>query len=153
MLPLRFQDKKEIHMLSTMHKTDTVNVHRKNRREDNVIQKLKFIDNYYQKRGGVDKNDANTGNCSCIRKSCKWYINIFFHYLEKAVFNTFIIHKNYHPQPKYTFMEFKLEIIRSILGDTGSHVEPLSEFNRLKGRHLLRLYQQRKKRKSHKRDV
>ena len=60
----------------------------------------------------------------------------FFHYLEEAVFNAFIIYKNYHPQPKYTFMEFKLEIIRSVLGDAGSHVEPSSEFDRLKGRHF-----------------
>ena len=72
-------------------------------------------------------------NYSCIRKSYKWYIKIFLHYLEEAVFNTFIIYKNYHPQPKYTFTEFKLEIIHSILRAAGSHVEPSSEFNRLKG--------------------
>ena len=33
-------------------------------------------------------------------------------------------------------MEFKLEIIRSMLGDAVSHVEPSSEFYRLKGRHF-----------------
>ena len=60
----------------------------------------------------------------------------FFHYLGETVFNAFIIYKNYHTQPKYTFMEFKLEIIRSMLGDAGFHVEPSSEFDRLKGCHF-----------------
>ena len=136
MLALRHQDKKEIYMLSTMHKADTINVPRRNRRKDNIIQKPKVIDDYIQKMGGFDKNDAFIGNHSCIRKSYKWYIKIFFHYLEEAVFNAFIIYKNYHPQPKYMFMEFKLEIICSIPGDAGSHVEPSSEFDRLKGCHF-----------------
>ena len=86
--------------------------------------------------GGVDKNDAIIGNYSCIRKSSKWYIEIFFHYLEEAVFNAFLIYKNYHPQPEYKIMEFKLKITRSMLRDAGSHVEPSSEFDRVKGRHF-----------------
>ena len=36
-------------------------------------------------------------------------------------------------------MEFKLEIIRCILGDAGSHVEPSSEFDRLKGHHFAEI--------------
>ena len=136
MLALRYQDKKEIYMLSTMHKAGTVDVLRRNRREDNIIQKPKVINDYNQKMGGVDKNDAVIGDYSCIRKSYWWYIKFFFHYLEAAVFNAFIIYKNYHLQPKYTFMEFNLEIICSMLGDAGSHVEPSSEVDRLKGRHF-----------------
>ena len=81
----------------------------------------------------------------------------FFHYLEEAVFNAFIIYKNYHPQPKFTFMEFKLEIICSMLGDAGSHVEPSLEFDRLKGHHFAEVIpatgKKKKRRKNHKRDV
>ena len=69
MLALRYQDKKEIYMLSTMHKAGTVDVLRRNRREDNIIQKPKVINDYNQKMGGVDKNDAVIGDYSCIRKS------------------------------------------------------------------------------------
>ena len=154
MLALRYQDKKEIYMLSTMHKADTINVRRRNWREDNIIQKTKVIDNYNQKMGGVDKNDAIIGNYSCIHKSYKWYIKIFFHYLEEAIFNAFIIYKNYLPQPKYTFMGCKLEIIRSMLGDAGSHVEPSSEFDPLKGWHFAEVIPAtEKKGKSQKRCV
>ena len=43
-------------MLCAMHKSDTVNVRRRNRRKDNIIQKPKVIE------GGADKNDAVIGN-------------------------------------------------------------------------------------------
>ena len=61
---------------------------------------------------------------------------LFFHYLEETIFNAFISYENYFPQPKYALMEFKLEIIPSVLGDAGSHVEPSSEFDCLKDRHF-----------------
>ena len=56
-------------------------------------------------------------------KAASGISRFFFRYLEEGVFNAFIIYKNYHTQPKYTFMEFKLEIIASMLGDAGSHVK------------------------------
>ena len=49
-------------MLCAMHKSDTVNVRRRNRREDNIIQKPKVTDDYNQKIGGADENDAVIGN-------------------------------------------------------------------------------------------
>ena len=49
MSALRYQDKKEMYMLSTIYKADTVNVRRRNRREDNIIQKPKAINDYNQK--------------------------------------------------------------------------------------------------------
>ena len=42
--------------------------------------------------GGVDKNDAMTGNYSPIRKTHKWYI--FFHFLEETLFNAFVVYIN-----------------------------------------------------------
>ena len=78
---------------------------------------------------------------------------LFFHYLEEAIFNAFIIYKNYHPQPKYTFMEFKLEIIRSVLGDAGSHVKPSSKFDLLKDCHFAEVIPATEKRKNHKKVV
>ena len=76
MLAVRYQDKKEIYMLSTMHKADSVNVNRRNRRNDQ-IQKPTVIHDYNQKMGGIDKNGAMIGNYSCICKSYKWYTKIF----------------------------------------------------------------------------
>ena len=60
----------------------------------------------------------------------------FFSLSSRSCFNAFIIYKNYHLQPKYAFMELKLEIIHNMLGDAGSHLEPSSEFDRLKSHHF-----------------
>ena len=58
MFALCYKDTKEMYMLSTMRKADTVNVCRRNQWEDSIIQKPKVTDNYNKKMGGVDKNDA-----------------------------------------------------------------------------------------------
>ena len=50
-------------------------------------------------------------------------------------------------------MEFKLEIIHIMLGDAGSHVEPSSEFDRLKGRHFAVIPATKKTEKPQKRCV
>ena len=68
MLVLRYQDKKEIFLLSTVHKADIVNVRK---RSHSDVQKLKAIHDYNQKMVGVEKNDAMIGNYSCIRKIYK----------------------------------------------------------------------------------
>ena len=89
MLVVRYQDKKEIFLLSTMHKADIVNVRK---RSHGDVQKPKVIQDYNQKMGEVDKNDAMIGNYSSIRKTYKWYIKIFFHFLEEALFNAFVVY-------------------------------------------------------------
>ena len=40
-----------------------------------------------------------------------------------------------------------------MLGDAGSHVEPPSDFDRLKGRHFAEVIPATEKRQNHKRDV
>ena len=47
----------------------------------------------------------------------------------------------------------KLEITHSMLGDAGSHVEPSSEFGRLRGRHFAEVIPATEKRKKHASDV
>ena len=69
MLVACYQDKKEIFQLSAMHKADIVNVRKRSKGD---VQKPKVIHDYNQKMGEVDKNDAMTGNYSCIRKTYKW---------------------------------------------------------------------------------
>ena len=110
-------------MLPAMHKADTANVRRRNRREDTIIQNPKVIDHYNHKMGGADKNDGIIGNYSCKPKSCKWYIKIFFRYLKEGVFNAFIRGGGGGGGGGGALMEFKLEIIASMLGDAGSHVK------------------------------
>ena len=133
MLVVRYQDKKEIFLLLAMHKSDIVNVRK---RSHGYICKPKVIHNYNQKMGGVDTNNAMTGNYSCIRKTYKWYIKIFYHFLEEALYNAFVVYSKEGEKKITKFMLFKLEVIQERLED--AHQIPAdSEFDRLKGCHFL----------------
>ena len=116
-----------------MHKADIVNVRK---RSHGDVQKFKVIHDYNQKMGGVHKNDALIGNYSCIRKTYKWYINLFSHFLEEALYNDFIVYSKEGEKKITKFMLFILEVIREMPEDT--HQIPAdSEFDRLKWRHFL----------------
>ena len=70
MLAVRFNDKKEIYFLSTLHKSNVIDT-RKRDRHGNVIRKLKLVDDYNKFMGGVDRNDEMIGTYSAVRKSMK----------------------------------------------------------------------------------
>ena len=57
MLVVRYQDTKQIFLLSTMCKADIVNVRK---RSHGDVQKPKVIHDYNQKMEGVDINDVMT---------------------------------------------------------------------------------------------
>ena len=90
-LAIRYHNKKEVYFLSTIHTAKTTTIQKRNGL--GPVQKPILIDDYNHHMGGVDKNDALVGNYSCVRKSYKWTTKIFMHYLEEAVFNSFMIHK------------------------------------------------------------
>ena len=115
MLVVRYQDKKEIYLLLTMHKADIVNVRK---RSHGDVQKLIVIHDYNKKVGVVGKNDAMIGNYSCVRKTYKCYIIFFFHFLEEALYNAFVVYSEEGEKKITKFMLFKLEVIRQMLEDT-----------------------------------
>ena len=82
--------------------------------------------------GGVDKNDT-IGNYSCIRTTKKWYTKIFFHLLEEAVYNAFVLSAGREEKEIHAI---KLEIVCEML--EGASVTPNSraEFDRFKGGHF-----------------
>ena len=116
-----------------MHKADIVNVRKLSYGD---VKKLKVIHDHNQKMGGVDENDAMTGSYSSIRKTYKWYVKIFLHFLEEALFNAFVVCSKEGEKKITKFMPFKLEVIREMLEDA-QKMPADSEFDRLKGHHFL----------------
>lgn len=119
-LAVRFHGKKEIYILSTIHTMKSVNTGKKNLRGDN-IEKLHIIHDNNQKMDGVDKNDAVVGNYSCVRKSYKWTTKVFLHYLEEAMFNSYIIYKK--TGGKKRFLQYKLAVIEAMLREAEVNIE------------------------------
>lgn len=78
LLAVRYRDKRDVHMLSTIHQA-TVSVLSKNdRRTNNPIVKPTCIVNYCLFTGGVDLSDQINQYYSCLRKTSKWYKKLVF---------------------------------------------------------------------------
>ena len=87
---LRYKDKKDVYFLSTLHRPKLVSTPKKDR-EGNVVIKEQLVDDYNQKMGYVDKNDAVTHQHSMVRKSHKWTTKMALHLFEEALFNAHVI--------------------------------------------------------------
>jgi len=110
---LRYQDKKDVYVLTTMHRPDKIENTKKRDRDGNQIQKNKIIVDYNAFMGGVDKNDSVIGTYNCVRKSHKWTTKVAIHYIEEAVFNAFILYKA--KSNNLRFCEFKLSLINQMI--------------------------------------
>ena len=71
LLMLRYQEKKEVYFLSTIHDFKSANTGKK--KCDGMDQtKPVWVNDYNKYMGGIDRNDAMMGNYSSVRKSLKW---------------------------------------------------------------------------------
>ena len=68
--------------------------------------------------GAVDYGDQLRGYYSCRTKSRKFYKYIYHFLLDVTITNSFILYKNFHPNPRYkTIREFRLQLARELIGD------------------------------------
>ena len=85
--------------------------------------------------GCIDKNDAMIGNYPSVRKSMKWTTKMAFHFIEEAVLNSFILFDKVIRKKR--FLQFKLLLIRQMLGDVT--MEQNFQYLPNVGRHFLEL--------------
>ena len=136
MLAIRFNDKKEIYFLSTLHKANVIDT-RKRDRQGNVIRKLKLVDDYNKFMGGVDRNDEMIGTYSAVRKSMKWTKKVAFHFIEEGLVNAHILYKKNGGSKR--LLQFKLDCITSLLAAGGAELAAPNASDRYSGRHFPEL--------------
>ena len=78
LLALKWQDKREVHMLSTIHSTTYTNSNKIDRQTGEAIRKPVCIVDYTKNMGAADHVDMQISFSECIRKSVKWYRKLFF---------------------------------------------------------------------------
>ena len=96
------------YFLSTIHSIVKV-ASGKSDKDGRSVKMLRLISDYNKHMGGVDKNNAMVGNYMGVRRSYKWTTKAFFHFIEEAVFNSFIFYKKC--DGKKRFLQFKLNSI------------------------------------------
>uniref|UniRef100_A0A8C5W7D9 PiggyBac transposable element-derived protein 4 n=1 Tax=Leptobrachium leishanense TaxID=445787 RepID=A0A8C5W7D9_9ANUR len=89
MMALRWRDKKDVCLMSTVHNTSTVMVRAKGGKE---ITKPQVVMDYNNTMGGVDRADQAMIFYPAMRKQQKkFYKKIFRHLLEQCLWNAYIL--------------------------------------------------------------
>ena len=112
MLAMAWKDKKQVNMLSTVHRGDEWVQLPPNRRGE-VRTKPGCIVDYNNGMKGVDLSDQVAQSYPVARKSNKWYIKLFYNLLDMAVVNTHAVHK--WLGGRMTQLDFRLELISQLL--------------------------------------
>ena len=69
------------------------------------------VQDYNTNMGGVDCSDHLLSYCSTPRKTIKWYKKIFFHLLDIAVMNSYVLFKKLSKQKKLRILKFRDALI------------------------------------------
>jgi hypothetical protein len=126
-LTLQWKDNKVVSLLTTIgNANETLQVTRKAKtgnawRQINVRQPV-AIKEYNMFMNGVDRSDQILANNNCLRKCMRWWKALFFHLIDIAIVNSYILFKQHRAnnpnvealrRPKsYSLLDYKEELVR-----------------------------------------
>ncbi len=119
LLAVKWHDKRDVYILSTIHTPDMVVTEKIDRTTNKPIEKLLCIKDYNENMGIIDQSDMQISFSESIRKSIKWYKKLFFHMLDLSMLNVYILYKEKN-QTSLELTDFRLEVIRQIFEKYGS---------------------------------
>jgi hypothetical protein len=125
LLALKWCDKRDVHMLTTLHDDLMTQTSKINHKTGEPVIKPQCVLDYNKSMGIVDKADMMITSLSCMRKSLKWYKKVFFHIIDLYLLNAFLLYKTTNAN-KIVFAEFQLTVIREILQKYGPPLQLLT---------------------------
>ena len=111
-LAIRWKDKKDVCLMSSIHDTSMVSL--KNKKNEDIL-KPKIVSDYNLTMGGIDRCDQEISFHPTIRKrQKKYYKKIFLHLLDKVLWNSYLLYKNVVGK-RITFLEFRIQVVEELL--------------------------------------
>ncbi|CAK9795904.1 PiggyBac transposable element-derived protein 4 [Anthophora quadrimaculata] len=111
----KWRDTRKVLFLSSEFTSDF-----KTSRNGNLIPEA--ILKYNQYMGGTDRRDQMLSCYSCETKTLRWYVKIAFHIFQLIMLNSYLLHKKSNSQSKLTFVDFRIKVIESLLGNVSNTV-------------------------------
>nr|XP_022904169.1 piggyBac transposable element-derived protein 4-like [Onthophagus taurus] len=114
LLALKWQDKREVRMLTTMHDAVVIGTGKIDRETKEEKKKPHCIVDYNQYMGTVDRSDMMLSSAECVRRTVKWYKKVFFHLFDISLFNAHALYMTVTCK-KITLGQFQHQVIVQIL--------------------------------------
>lgn len=136
-LALKWQDKKEVWMITTVHRLDYASTGKYHYLTGEEIMKPNCIVEYNKNMGGVDNVDRQLALAQSIRKALKWYRKLFFHLVDLCLINAHALYKLNENITSFT--DFRMSIINDlVIGSTNPEFSIQPCFTRLVGKHFIK---------------
>lgn len=114
LLAIKWFDKREVTILSAIHEARLGNTGKLHWQTRAQIRKPVSVIDYNKNMGSVDTSDMQISYVACARKSVKWHRKLFFHLLDIAVLNSYVLYKEKTGR-NTQFHDFRLQLIRQIV--------------------------------------
>jgi len=95
--------------------------------------KTEIVADYNRHMGHIDNSDSLANSYTAIRWTWKWTKKLFFHLLDLAIVNSYILLSSCGAK-KISHREFRLTIIRETLAQSGQEQQPSMPMGRPMGR-------------------
>ena len=110
MCVLKWQDKKPVCILSTIHNSENVEIKSRNK----TVLKPKAIADYNLTMGGVDKSDQCISYYPAIRnQQKKYYKKLFRHLLDQVIWNSFVLYQKTGGTLRH--LEFRMKLVEGLV--------------------------------------
>ena len=118
-LALKWKDKRDVHMISTIHGTEVTANKKTHYQTGRRISKPISVQDYNENRGLVDKSDMQISFSESLRKSLKWYKKLFLHLFDISLYNACVLYK-LQTGENIALSDFRLNVVRALIEEFGA---------------------------------